>query len=333
MKIIMDGLGGDSAPDEVLEGARLAVKEYGVEILITGDKEKLRTAAYEKSVPLDGIEILEADGALTMEDAPTEVLRGKKNCSMAVGLRALADGRGDAFVSAGNTGALVVGSRSIVGCMDGLRRPALAPILPHTTGCFMLLDGGANVECRPEMLLQFGHMGAVYMEKILSIQNPRVGLANIGAEEHKGTQLQQDAYALLKESSLRFVGNVEGRDIPFGVCDVLVADGFTGNIILKLIEGMGLFMGQTIKGMFTRNALTMGAALVLKPALEGFKKKMDYTEYGGAPLMGLKKPVFKAHGSSNAHAFQNAVRQAVAFVKEDVIAEIEGIRPQASSAG
>lgn len=327
MKIIMDGFGGDDAPAQVLEGARLAVKEYGVEILLTGDREKLRGVAYEKSIPLDGIEMLEAGSVLTMDDAPTDVLRGKKDCSMAVGLRALADGKGDAFVSAGNTGALVVGSRSLLGCVDGLRRPALAPILPTDTGCFMLLDGGANVECRPDMLLQFGHMGAVYMEKIIGIQSPRVGLANIGAEEHKGTQLERDAYALLKESSLRFVGNVEGRDIPFGVCDVLVADGFTGNIILKLIEGMGLFMGKTIKGMFTQNVLSMGAALVMKPALNAFRKKMDYSEYGGAPLMGLKKPVIKAHGSSNARAFQNAIRQAMAFVKEDVIQEIENSRP------
>lgn len=329
MKIIIDGFGGDDAPVQVLEGARLAVKEYGVEILLTGDREKLRGVAYEKSIPLDGIEILEAASVLTMDDAPTDVLRGKKDCSMAVGLRALADGKGDAFVSAGNTGALVVGSRSLLGCVNGLRRPALAPILPSDTGCFMLLDGGANVECRPDMLLQFGHMGAVYMEKIIGIQSPRVGLANIGAEEHKGTQLARDAYALLKESSLRFVGNVEGRDIPFGVCDVLVADGFTGNIILKLVEGMGLFMGKTIKGMFTRNVLSMGAALVMKPGLTAFRKKMDYSEYGGAPLMGLKKPVIKAHGSSNARAFQNAVRQAMAFVKEDVIQEIENSRPAA----
>lgn len=329
MKIIMDGFGGDKAPAEVLEGAHLAVKEYGVEILLTGERDKLRDVAYEKSIPLDGIEILEAGSVLTMDDAPTDVLRGKKDCSMAVGLRALADGQGDAFVSAGNTGALVVGSRSMLGCVNGLRRPALAPILPSANGCFMLLDGGANVECRPDMLLQFGHMGAIYMEKIIGIQSPRVGLANIGSEEHKGTPLAQAAYTLLKDSSLRFVGNVEGRDIPFDACDVLVADGFTGNIILKLIEGMGLFMGQTIKDMFTRNVLSMGAAMVVKPALTAFRKKMDYSEYGGAPLMGLKKPVFKAHGSSNARAFQNAVRQAMVFVKEDVIREIENSAPAA----
>lgn len=323
MRIIMDGFGGDKAPAEVLEGARLAAAAYGVGILITGERDKLRDVAYAKSISLEGIDILEAEGVVTMEDAPTAVLRDKKGSSMGAGLRALAESQGDAFVSAGNTGALVLGARSAVGCIEGVRRAALAPILPTDTGCMMLLDGGANLECRPEMLLQFGQMGSVYMEKIEGIKTPRVGLANIGTEPHKGTPTVREAYGLLQASALHFVGNVEARDIPFGACDVLVADGFTGNIILKLEEGMGLAMGKNIKQMFTRNAGTMLAALVMKPALNAFKKKMDYTEYGGAPLMGLQKPVIKAHGSSNAKAFQNAVRQAVAFVKEGVVGEMQ----------
>ncbi len=332
MKIIMDGFGGDDAPGEVLEGARLAVQAYGTEILLTGDQEKLRAAAYQKSIPIDHIEILDAKSVVTMEDAPTAVLRAKKDSSMAVGLHALADGKGDAFVSAGNTGALVVGSRTVLGCVGGLRRPALAPIVPDDTGCFMLMDGGANVECRPEMLLQFGLMGSVYMEKILGIPSPRVGLANIGAEAHKGTPCIREAYELLKAADLNFIGNVEGRDIPFGVCDVLVADGFTGNMLLKLVEGMGLFMGRTMKEMFTKNALTMAAALAVKPAISAFRKKMDYSEHGGAPLMGLTKPVIKAHGSSNARAFENAVRQALAFVKEGVADEIARCLPEKETA-
>ncbi len=333
MRIILDALGGDKAPLEVLKGAALAVKSYDVKILLTGETKQLRELAHSQNISLAGIDIMEAEGAITMEDAPLDILRSKKNCSMGVGLRALADGKGDAFVCAGNTGALTVGSRSMLGCVGTLRRPALAPVLPHNSGCFMLIDAGANVECRPDMLLNFGHMGSIYIEKIIGISPPRVGLANIGSEDHKGTRLMQESYALLKNSNLHFVGNVEGRDIPFGACDVLVADGFTGNMILKLMEGMGLFMGQAMKEMFTKNPLTMGAALLMRSSMVDLKKKMDYSEYGGAPLMGLKKPVIKSHGSSNARAFQNAIRQAISFVDKDVIGAIEDSLKMEAAAG
>lgn len=322
MKVIVDGFGGDNAPLEVLKGCRLAADEYGVEIVLTGREDVLRKAAEEAGVSLDGITLMHADQVLTMEDSPRDVVRAKKDCSLAVGLRALAAGEGDAFVSAGNTGALVVGSMLLVRCIEGVKRPALAPILPSDTGCYMLMDAGANAECKPEMLQQFGLMGSVYMNKILHVQNPRVGLVNIGTEESKGTDLQREAFKLLGDAPCNFVGNVEGRDIPFGVCDVAVADGFTGNIVLKLTEGIGLTFTKYVKGLFMRNALTKLAALMIKPGLREFKKKLDYSEYGGAPLMGIAKPVIKAHGSSNAVAFKNAVRQAIAFVNEGVIDEI-----------
>lgn len=333
MKIIVDGFGGDKAPAEVLKGCRLAVDEYGVEVILTGREKDLRSAASELGISLDGMEIIAADEIVTMEDLATDVVRTKKNSSMAVGLRALADGKGDAFVSAGNTGALVVGARTIVKCIEGMRRAALAPILPTATGCYMLLDGGANAECRPEMLLQFGLMGSVYMEKIMKIKNPRIGLVNIGEEDHKGTDLQREAYKLLRASNLNFIGNVEGRDIPMGTCDVVIADGFTGNIILKLTEGLGQAFTGKVKEIFKRNFLTKAAAMLVMPGLKAFRKSLDYTEYGGAPLMGIAKPVIKAHGSSNANAFKNAIRQAASFAREDVISSIKNNMPQKDDLG
>lgn len=327
MRVILDGFGGDHSPDEVIKGARLAKDEFGFDIALSGSEEKLRAAAQRLGVSLDGIGIVEAPDVVTMEDAPVEVIRSKSSSSMAVGLRTLAEGNGDAFVSAGSTGALVVGARTIVHCLPGLRRAAFAPILPSNNGCYMLLDGGANAECRPEMLVHFAHMGSIYMEKIMHIEKPRVGLANIGVEDHKGTDLQRSAYQMLKASPLNFIGNVEGRDIPMGVCDVVIADGFTGNIILKLTEGLGLALAGNIKAIFKRNAITMAAALLVSGGLRDFKKKFDYTEYGGAPLMGIARPVIKAHGSSNAVAFKNAVRQAGLFVSENVNDAISGSLP------
>lgn len=322
MNIIVDGFGGDNAPLEVLKGCAQAVRAYGVELSVTGSEQQLRKTAQENGISLEGIRFLEAPTVITMENSPRDVLRGKRDSSMAVGLTALKEGQGDAFVSAGNTGALVIGSMMLVGCTEGIRRPALAPILPTTSGCYMLLDGGANVECTPQMLAGFGVMGAAYMSRILQVKNPRVGLVNIGTEETKGGDLRREAYALLKEANCGFIGNVEPRELPRGVCDVAVADGFTGNVVLKLTEGVGLAFASTLKGIFMRSPLTKAAALLVRGGINDFKKSMDYSEYGGAPLMGIAKPVIKAHGSSNDRAFQNAVRQAVAFCKEDVIGEI-----------
>jgi glycerol-3-phosphate acyltransferase PlsX len=328
VKIIVDGFGGDNAPLEVLKGCASAVSEYGVELIITGKEETIKQVAAKNDISLKGIEILNAEQQLSMEDTPRDIIKTKANSSMAVGLSALAHGNGDAFVSAGNTGALVFGSSYIVKCIKGIKRAALAPILPSDTGCYMLLDAGANLECRPQMLQQFGIMGSIYMEKILHISKPRVGLVNIGSEPTKGGELQKLAYGLLKETNLNFYGNVEARDIPYGVCDVVVADGFSGNLILKLTEGLGLTFAGYLKALFMRNILTKFAAIIVKSGIRDFKKKMDYTEYGGAPLMGIQKPVIKAHGSSNAKAFKNAIRQAIAFVSEKVIDEIEESLPK-----
>lgn len=323
MKIIVDAFGGDNAPVAVLKGCELALQEYtGIEIALVGDTDKIKQASMQNSINISGMQICQTDEVIEIEDDPLEIRKSKANSSMGLGLKMLAEGAGDAFVSAGSTGALVVGSSFIVKRIKGIKRAALAPIMPTDNGCFMLMDGGANLDCRPEMLMQFGIMGSIYVNRILGVDSPRIALANVGAEETKGTELQLAAYELLKNLPLNFTGNVEARDIPFGVCDVVVADGFTGNTILKMMEGMGAFINKSLKEMFGSSVKTKAAALLVMNQLKAFKKKMDYTEYGGAPLMGISKPVIKAHGSSNANAFKNAIRQAKDFVEKGVIAEI-----------
>ena len=241
---------------------------------------------------------------------------------MAVGLQALTDDKGDAFVSAGSTGALVVGSTFIAKRLKGVKRPALAPILPTANGHLILMDGGANVDCRPEMLMQFGIMGSCYMEKVMGVKSPKVGLLNVGAEDTKGRELDKEAYKLLANAPVDFYGNLEAREIPKGVCQVAVSDGFTGNIALKLYEGMGSFFAGELKGMLTDGLSGKLAALLILKKVKAFRKKLDYKEVGGAVLMGISKPVIKAHGSSDAKAFYNAIRQAKQCVDGDVIGEI-----------
>lgn len=323
MKIIVDAFGGDNAPLEIIKGCAEAVREFNTDIILCGDEKKIREVMKDNGISDEHIEIENAATVITMEDEPSCVIKGKNDSSMATGFKLLKDGRGDAFVSAGNSGAVLVGASLIIKRIRGIKRAALAPLLPTETGCSMLIDCGANVECKPEHLTQFAVMGSVYMNKVMKIENPRVALANNGAEDHKGTPLQVEAYKLLKEmNNINFTGNVEGRDIPSGVCDVVVADGFTGNIILKTIEGMGLFFIRSVKAIFKSGALGMAAAMLVKKGLKDMKHKLDYTEYGGAPLMGIAKPVIKAHGSSNAKAFKNAIRQAIEFTQNDVIGKI-----------
>ncbi|MDD3192342.1 MAG: phosphate acyltransferase PlsX [Oscillospiraceae bacterium] len=324
MKIIVDAFGGDNAPLEILKGAAMAVAEYGVEILLTGDETTIQKVAVENGVSLDRMEIVHAPQVMSMDAEPTEILKSYQDSSMAVGLKLLSEGKGDAFVSAGSTGAFVVGASLIVKRIKGIKRAALAPVIPTVEGRYMLIDCGANAECRPEMLVQFGVMGAAYMNKIMNVDNPRVALINNGAEEHKGTPLQQEAYQQLKESSLHFVGNIEARKLPQGGCDVAVCDGFTGNIVLKLTEGLSKALIGQIKEILMKNTMTKLAALTLKSGLADFKKKMDYKEYGGAALLGISKSTIKAHGSSDAKAFKNAIGQAVRFTSQDVIGSIEG---------
>ena len=324
MKIIVDAFGGDNAPLSVLEGSALAVKEYGVEILLTGDETKIKDCADANNISLEGIKILHADDIMDMHDDPTEIVKSKKNPSMAVGLKALADGEGDAFVSAGSTGALVVGGSLIVKRIKGIKRVALASFIPGKNNNYLMLDIGANADCRPEMLYQFGIMGSVYMEKVDGRKNPTVGLLNIGTEDTKGSELYKESYALLKDAPVNFVGNVESREIPKGDVDVVVADGFTGNIALKLIEGVSLTMFSMIKNVLYRNIKNKIGALLIKKGLYEIKAKSDYTEIGGAPLLGTRKPVFKAHGSSNGKAIKNAIGKAAAFAQNGVIEKISG---------
>lgn len=323
MRIIVDAFGGDNAPLEIIKGCEMAVNKYeGLEILLVGSTEKIKECAKENKISLDKMEILEAPDVISMEDHPNELRKSKKNSSLAVALRALADGQGDGFVGAGSTGATLMGATTIVGRIKGVKRPAIAPIMPKMDGVFMLCDSGANADCRPEMLLQFAKMGRIYMEKVMGVNNPRVGLANIGTEDTKGDALRIDTFPLLKESGLNFVGNVEARDIPYDACDVIVADGFTGNIILKLYEGVAGALMKKIKGVFTKSLKTKLAAAVIKKDVKQMAKQLDANEYGGAPFLGVKKPVFKAHGNSKAPTFCNAIGMVMEFAKNDVIGEI-----------
>ena len=320
MKVIIDMYGGDNAPKAPILGAAMAAKELGVDIVAVGNEAEMRKICEENGV--SGFEFIDAPLVMPVCAEPTEVMKSYKESSLAVGLKALADGRGDAFVSAGSTGAIVVGATLIVKRIKGIKRAALASVIPGLDRSYMLLDLGANVECRPEMLCQFASMGSIYMNKLEGVKNPEVGLINIGAEESKGGELQKEAYKLLKESDLNFIGNVEPRDLPKGVCDVAVADGWTGNIVLKLTEGLVSAFGKKLKGVMMSSLLTKLGALTMKGALTDFKKSMDYTERGGAPLLGIAKPVIKAHGSSDPKAFMNAIRQAKTFYEQDVIGTI-----------
>ena len=323
MKIIVDVMGGDNAPLEIVKGCVLAVEEYGIEVVLVGNENQITNILKENNLSDKNIEIVHTEEVITMEDDPTCVIKSKKDSSLGKAFYLLKEGKGDAVVSAGSTGAVMVGATMIVGRIRGIKRPALAPVFPSANGPFMLIDCGANVECRPEMLNQFGVMGSIYMNKIMNIDSPKVGLANVGTEDTKGGTLQKEAFALLKDAPINFYGNVEGRDIPNGVVDVVVADGFTGNMILKVYEGVAMCMYQSLKGVFKKNAISKFAAMLVMPGLKEFKKSMDYTEYGGAPLMGISKPVIKAHGSSNAVAFKNALRQALEFNKNNVIEAIQ----------
>ena len=319
MKIILDAMGGDNAPAEILKGAAAATAAWpDVEILAVGDAEKIAACVKENAIEMKNIEIVNATEVIEMCDEPAKAVRAKKDSSMVVGLRMLAEGKGDAFVSAGSTGALHVGASLIVRTVKGVKRPALATVIPGKTP-FLLLDCGANVECRASMLEAFGVMGSVYMNKVMGLEQPRVALVNNGAEESKGTPTYVEAHQLLKNNkAIHFVGNIEPRDIPAGHADVVVADGFTGNVVLKLTEGLAKYFGSKLKEMFKKSLCTKLGYLLLKGGVADFKKSMDADEYGGAPLLGTRRPVIKAHGSSNARAIQNAIRQARLCVENDL---------------
>ena len=321
MNIIVDAFGGDNAPLEVIKGCERAVRELGVNIILTGSKSTIVSCAKENRISLKGMRIAHTDDVFDIHEEPKEIIKSGKNTSMALGLRLLSEGSGEAFVSAGSTGALVMGSSFIVKRIKGIRRIAPSPVMPAENGSFVLVDAGANTECRPDMLVQFAVMGSAYMEKVMGIDSPKVALLNIGAEETKGRELELEAYKLLKDSGLNFVGNIEARDMPGGDVQVVVTDGFTGNVALKLYEGMGSFFGRKLKWIFS-GAGKMGALFSLKKINE-FRKQMDYKEVGGSALLGVRKPVIKAHGSSDATAFFNAIRQAKKCIDSNVTGEIE----------
>jgi glycerol-3-phosphate acyltransferase PlsX len=323
MKIILDGFGGDLAPLAPLQAAADAVRELGVTVTVTGDTEKLSACAAEHNIPLEGISFAQASLVMPVEAEPTSILKQYADSSMAVGLRLVADGEGDAFVSAGSTGALIVGGTFLVKRIKGVKRPALGTSIPMKNGFYLLIDSGANHDVRPEMLAQFAVMGTAYQRALLGTENPRVGLVNIGTEDNKGTDLQVQALPLLREAPINFVGNVEARELPLGGCDVAVCDGFTGNIILKLTEGLASFFGGAIKDVLMTNTLTKISALAIKKPFSEFKKTLDYREIGGVPILGVRSPVIKAHGASDARALKNAIRQATYCVERDIIGEIE----------
>ena len=329
MKIIVDAMGGDNAPQEVIKGALKAAAEQKVEVTLVGRGEEILNCLSEQGVKTlpEGIEIAYASDVIEMEDDPATAVRSKKDSSMAVALNLLKEGKGDALVSAGSTGALLSGATLLVKRIKGVRRAALAPLLPTPNGGCLLIDCGANAECSPEYLLQFAFMGSCYVTNLLKKPEPRVGLLNIGTESSKGTELQKETFRLLTEQKERekinFIGNIEARDIFSGAADVVVCDGFSGNILLKTIEGTASFMLKGLKGIFLKNAMTKLAAAMVKGQMRAFKKELDYTEVGGTMFLGVTKPVIKAHGSSNANAFANAIRQAAEIAGTGIIEDIQ----------
>lgn len=321
MKIVLDGMGGDNAPEEIVRGAVDAAKEMDHEIIIVGRERLIRGELGKYEYDKDQISVLNADEVIDMEDAPVKAVRTKKDSSMVKGLSMIRHGEGDMFISAGSTGALLAGGLFNVGRIRGIDRPAIASIYPvlGTDKYSLLVDAGANAECRAENLVQFAYMGSIYMENVIGRHEPEVGLVNIGTEETKGSLLYKQVYQSLKKSSLNFIGNVEAREIPKGACDVIVCDGFTGNVILKLTEGLAWNIFKLIKTKLTSGIKAKMGALLLIDKMKEIKKEADYSEYGGAPILGLKGPVVKMHGSSSANAVKNTILKAVPYAENNVV--------------
>ena len=323
MKIIVDAFGGDNAPLEIIKGAAEAKAELGADIILTGDEEIIRKVSADNGISLDGIEIVHAPDVFTNNDQPTSIrTKAKADTSLAVGFRLLKEGAGDAFLSAGNSGAIGAGSMFIVKRIKGVQRVAFAPVIPNMTGKFMLIDSGINTDVRPKVLQQFALMGSVYMNKVMGVENPRVGLANVGTEEHKGDELRQQTYKLLQNTPVNFVGNVEGRDIPMDGADVVVCDGFTGNLIIKTYEGVALALLGKIKGIFTKSLKNKLAAALVIGDMKQMKKEFDLDEFGGTAVLGCSKPVFKAHGNAKAKTIKNAIRVCMDYVSSDIITTV-----------
>ncbi|MGG3233360.1 phosphate acyltransferase PlsX [Priestia flexa] len=321
MKIAIDAMGGDNAPKTVIEGAELAIQQFeNLHITLVGNEVEIKKYLTNP----ERITILHTEEVIEATDEPVRAVRRKKNASMVLMATEVAEGRADACISAGNTGALMTAGLFVVGRIKGIERPALAPTLPTLDGKgFLMLDVGANVDAKPEHLVQYAIMGSVYAEKVRGVQSPKVGLLNVGTEEKKGNELTKQTFKLLQETNINFIGNVESRDLLNGVADVVVTDGFTGNVALKTIEGTALSLFSMLKAELMSSFKSKVAASVLKPQLKGLKAKMDYSEYGGAGLFGLNAPVIKAHGSSDATAIFNAIKQTVNMVENNVSSTIQ----------
>ncbi len=335
MKIILDAMGGDLAPEAPVLGALAASKDFGAQITLVGRGEEILAVMKKHGIQdlPEGMEIAHADDVVDMHDDPASIIHKRKNSSMVVGLKMLADGQGDAFVSAGSTGALLTGATLLVKRVKGIRRAAMGPAMPNKNGGkTVILDCGANAECTPEFLLQFGLVGSLYAKRYLGVDNPKIGLLNIGTEDSKGTDLQKQAYALLQDAAnqglINFVGNVEARDVPLGAVDVVVCDGFSGNVLLKSIEGTAMFMGSQLKKMFKKNIFTKIGYIFSKSGVKDIKKLLDYREIGGTPFLGIRKAVIKAHGSSDEIAFRNAIGQAMDAANSNIAQELEAMLAQ-----
>ena len=329
MKIIVDAMGGDNAPQAIVQGALDAHKKHGVDILLVGraaDVLRAVEACGEKTLPA-GVELKDASEVVEISDDPATAFKMKKDSSLTVGLNLLKAGEGDAFVSAGSTGALLSGATLLVKRIRGIRRAAMGPVIPVLGGKAVLCDCGANAECTPEYLMQFAYLGNYYAKRVLGVEKPRVALLNIGAEEEKGDALRHETYALLQAASeegrLHFTGNIEASDVMMGGADVVVADGFTGNVMLKSLEGTGKFLLKELKKMFLSSTKTKLAAALVKSDMADMKKLLDPSEIGGTPFLGISKPVIKAHGSSDARAICNAVLRAKEYAESGFIADIE----------
>ncbi len=327
MKIVLDAMGGDHAPPVAVEGGVWAAREYGIEVVLVGREEDVRQELAKYDTSGLSLPIVHASQVIEMEEHPAAAVKAKKDSSMVVGMDLVKQGAADAFVSAGNSGGVMAAALFRLGRVRGIKRPALSTVYPTTTGFCFMLDVGANTDCKPEYLLQFAYLGAAYAERVLGITNPRVGIVSNGEEEGKGSILVQETYPMLKESALNFIGNVEGKDIPAGMADVVVTDGFTGNVIAKLSEGLAASLLGIIKEEIKKRPLATVGALLSKPAFEQVKKHLDYAEFGGAPLLGVDGVVIVAHGRSNAKAVKNAVRVAKRAVEGEMLAAIkEGLQ-------
>ena len=323
MKIAVDAMGGDKAPSAIIEGAVHAAREFGSNIILVGKREVISSELKKHDVKNLPLSIRHASEIIEMHESPSVALRKKRDSSIKVGIELVKRGEADAFVSAGNTGAVMAASTLILRTLKGIDRPAIAVQLPTASGPVILIDAGANVDCKPHQLFQFGIMGHVFAKYVLGRDNPRVGILNNGEEEDKGNEITKEVHKVLKKSTLNFIGNVEGKELYKGAADVVVSDGFIGNITLKVSESLADMIGKALKGIFTKSWRSKLGYLLIKPYLESFKKSVDYSEYGGAPLLGVNGICIIAHGSSSPKAIKNAIRQAGEFVKGKVNIHIQ----------